>query len=125
VEDSTRHHKQRKRHSRPRHSFPFPSGSGRNRRHQPHQSAGIDFDKMKINLDEKTRSLIRRIALSTLIAAVTVCVICAVARWREIETEKRRNAWIDKSEFWTDFFYNQFSCSGVGIASIIVGLIFV
>ena len=56
---------------------------------------------------------------------VTVCVICAIAKWREVEAERRKNAWIDKSEFWTDFFYNQFSCSGVGIASIIVGLIFV
>merc|ERR1712062_146763 len=114
VEDSTRKHKKR----RSRRSYPFPSGSAR-RKEYLSPSKGI------IDLDEKTRSFIRRIALSTLIAAVTVCVICAIAKWREVESERRKNAWIDKSEFWTDFFYNQFSCSGVGIASIIVGLIFV
>ena len=95
-----------------------------------------------IELDLETRTIIRRIAFSTLIAAGkisinrslrqqfiffsgAVCLICAIAKWRHIQEEKRRNAWIDKSEFWTDFFYNQFACSGVGIASIIVGLIFV
>ena len=55
----------------------------------------------------------------------TVCFICAVARWRELHEEREANAWIDKSTFWTDLFYNQFSCSGVGIVSIIVGLLFV
>lgn len=78
-----------------------------------------------IELDLETRTIIRRIAFSTLIAAGAVCLICAIAKLRHIQEEKRRNAWIDKSEFWTDFFYNQFACSGVGIASIIVGLIFV
>merc|ERR1712167_425271 len=74
-----------------------------------------------IELDLETRTIIRRIAFSMLIAAGAVCLICAIAKLRHIQEEKRRNAWIDKSEFWTDFFYNQFACSGVGIASIIVG----
>ena len=47
---------------RSRRSYPFPSGSAR-RKEYLSPSKGI------IDLDEKTRSFIRRIALSTLIAA--------------------------------------------------------
>ena len=86
VEDSTRKHKKRNygrtiysrwfkyikwldlQSRRSRRSYPFPSGSAR-RKEYLSPSKGI------IDLDEKTRSFIRRIALSTLIAAGKVYLV--------------------------------------------------
>merc|ERR1719285_1505375 len=47
-------------------------------------------------LSNESRKLIRRMALSAMVAVGTVCFICAVARWRELYEERQANAWIDR-----------------------------
>lgn len=76
-------------------------------------------------LDDASRDLIRRISLATLIASAAVCLICVISRWKEKSEASREIAWASENSFWHDFLYNQFSCSGIGIASVIVALLFV
>ncbi|CBY20066.1 unnamed protein product [Oikopleura dioica] len=105
---------------------------------RPYPSGNIDYQEFNDNgsfenescmkkqiLTEKTRMIIRRVALAVLTATIAVCIVCLLSQWKRAYDKRRNATWIEKSEFWTDYFYNQFSCSGIGIASIIVALIFV
>merc|ERR1711915_6370 len=114
-----RNEKRHRRHSHKRRSLPdryhapYPAGHSR----LSHHNEPI--------LDDASRSLIRRVALATLIASGAVCLICIISKWKENNSQSRFDSWIEQNSFWHDFLYNQFSCSGVGIASVIVALLFV
>ena len=85
----------------------------------------MPFGTPRGTLDDYTRDLIRRVALATIIAAGAVCVICIVSKWKERSKQIKASNWIEQNAFWHDLLYNQFSCSGIGIASVIVALLFV
>merc|ERR1712088_95402 len=119
-----RHDRHRHRRSLPTH-VPYPSG---NRRQSTNSRVPMSSYRTRSRdklLDEYTRDIIRRITLSVIIAAGAVCLICIVSKWKEKSEKSKVDSWIEESSFWHDFLYNQFSCSGIGIASVIVALLFV
>lgn len=75
-------------------------------------------------IDSETKETIRRIAFSTLVASVTVLVICGLARWKEVERPQSESPLWNLDQIKALLFNKVPTCEGVGIASILIGLLY-
>ena len=57
-------------------------------------------------------------------SSVTVLVICGLARWKEVERPQTEGPLWDLDQIKTIIFNKVPTCEGVGIASILIGLLY-
>ena len=57
-------------------------------------------------------------------SSVTVLVICGLARWKEVERPQSEGPLWDLDQIKSLIFNKVQTCEGVGIASILIGLLY-